>query len=257
MLRIALAHATPRIAALRALTGREEEACIAAAEAGQAARDVLTALIASCVEGLDQERAASLTVGDRDALALGIRAASFDGPMQARLSCPDCAEALDLALDPLALLARDAPPGSVFHSHGIRLTCRAVTALDQAAAADCPDPALALLQRCVQAEDSTGQRDIALLPEALRDEAAAHLLALDPQAETRLSAACPACGTPVEGMLDAGGFLLAELLRRAPSLAREVLLLARATGWTEDAILAMPRRRRLRYAAMLGGEGVP
>ena len=42
MLRIALAHATPRIAALRGLTGREEEACIAAAESGQPARDALT-----------------------------------------------------------------------------------------------------------------------------------------------------------------------------------------------------------------------
>ena len=255
MLRIALAHATPRIAALRALTGREEEACIAAAESGQPAREVLTTLIAACVEGLDEDRAASLTVGDRDALALGIRAASFDGPMQARLSCPACAEVLDLALDPLDLLARDAPPDAVLHHADIRLTCRAVTAADQAAAAAHPDPALALLRRCVLAEDATGRIDIADLSDALREEAAAHLLALDPQAETRLSCACPTCGAAMEGVLDAGGFLLAEMLRRAPVLAREVLLLARATGWAEDAILAMPRRRRLRYAAMLGAEG--
>jgi hypothetical protein len=255
MLRIALAHATPRIAALRGLTGREEEACIAAAESGQPARDALTALIADCVEGFDHARATSLTVGDRDALALGIRAASFDAPMQARLSCPACGEPLDLSLDPLSLLAAEPPPEAAFHHDEFRFTCRAVTAADQQAVAHRPDPALALLERCVVAEDAAGRIDIATLPDALREQAAAHLLALDPQAETRLACACPACGSAVEGTLDAGGFLLAEVLRRAPALAREVLVLARATGWTEDAILAMPRRRRLRYAAMLGGEG--
>jgi len=254
------AEAAPRRRArLRGLTGAEEEGCIEAAEQGLPLRAALSRLIAGCVECLGEdpiaeEDAEALSVGDREALALAIRAASFEGPMRARLVCAGCGEALDLALDPRELLAPAPPAAPRLELDGLRLACRPVTARDQAAVADLAgeDAAgLALLARCVAVEEDG---DVATLPRAAQEAAAAHLLALDPMAETLLSCACPACGAAVEGSLDAGAFLVEEIVRRGPALAREVLLIARATGWEEGAILAMPRQRRLRYAALLGGE---
>ena len=241
----------------RGLTGYEEEACIALAEAGAPVRRAVSALIAGCVDGLRDEGAAeALSIGAREALALAIRAQSFDGPMRARLRCESCGEALDLSLDPLALMAPTSGTAEEFESDSLRLRCRAVTAADQAAVAGLTGEvaASALLARCVTAEDADGPRDITTLPEALREATAARLFDLDPMAETRLACACPGCGGVVEGVLDAGAFLVEEIARRGPALSREVLLIARATGWTEDAILALPRRRRLRYAALLSGE---
>lgn len=248
-----------RLARLRGVTGAEEEACIAAAEQGLPLRVALSRLIAGCVERLGdgpiaEDEAETLSIGDREALALAIRAASFLGPMRARLACTACGEALDLALEPRELLSSALPATPRIDLDGLRLNCRPVTARDQAAVAVCASEeatGLALLARCVTLEDDG---DVAALPRATQDAMAAHLLALDPMAETLLAAACPACGAAVEGNLDAGAFLIEELARRGPALAREVLLIARSTGWDEQAILAMPRQRRLRYAALLAGE---
>ncbi|MBR0680161.1 hypothetical protein GXW74_06660 [Roseomonas eburnea] len=254
------AEATPRRRArLRSMTGAEEEGCVAAAEQGLPVRVALSRLIAGCVERLGdapiaEEDAEALSIGDRETLALAIRAASFAGPMRARLACTACGEALDLALGPRELLAPATPAAPRLELGGVRLAFRPVTARDQAAVADLAGEeaaGAAMLSRCVTIEDDG---DITALPRPAQEATAAHLLALDPMAETLLSCVCPACGAVVEGSLDAGAFLVEEIARRGPALAREVLLIARATGWGEQAILAMPRQRRLRYAALLGGE---
>lgn len=244
----------------RGLTGREEEACLSLAEAGAPVRRAVSALIAGCVEGVrDEAEAEALTVGEREAAALAIRAACFEGPMRARLRCEACGEELDLALDPRALVAHPDGTPAEFEIEGVQLCCRPMTGADQAAvahlAAAAETAALALLTRCVAAKDADGPREVATLPRRVLDAAAARLFELDPMAEMRLTCACPVCGATVQGVLDAGAFLVEEIVRRAPATSREVLLIARATGWTEEAILALPRLRRRRYAAMLGGEG--
>jgi hypothetical protein len=235
---------------LRPLTGAAEAACQDAAEAGLPQRAVLSALIAACVPELDDAEA--LSVGAREAMALSIRASAFEGPMRARLRCDACGEELDLAIDPRALLHAPAAPMGALEIGGLRFACRPVTAADQAAVAGIAeeeDAARTLLARCVTPEAGC---EIATLSHDLLQALAAHLLALDPLAETLLASDCPACGAAVQGSLDAGAFLVEEVLRRAPATAREVLVIARATGWAEDAILAMPQRRRRRYAALLG-----
>lgn len=241
---------------IAALTGAVEEACIDAAEAGLPARRALNALLVGCVDGIADEAAAeALSVGRREALALSIRAASIEGPMRARLRCEACGEALDLSLPPLDLISEGGAQAELA-LEDVRLRCRAVTAADQAAVAHLAgDPeaaAAALLARCVEVLDGPAE-----LPRHLREAAAARLFELDPMAETLLAAACPACGAVVAGSLDAGAFLVAEIARRGAALSREVLLIARATGWSESAILALPRRRRQRYAELLGAEAMP
>jgi hypothetical protein len=112
---------------------------------------------------------------------------------------------------------------------------------------------LTLLGRCASARDASGAAvDVAALPAAVADAAAAHLLALDAQAETLLACACPGCGTALEAVFDPAQFLAAELATGTHTLFVDVLAIAARTGWTEQAILAMPRLRRRGYAAALG-----
>ncbi len=250
--------------AVRPLTGADEEALLDALDAGASVAAALSLVLGRCAHDgtsrLDR-RAASLTVGQREALALRLRAATLGATMRATMACPGCGEAMELTLD-AAELAAAAPmpaPSGVLEADGFQLTCRPVTGEDQETAASAAgqgtDAGRALLQRCVAAIGLQGSPvPIDALPPSLADRAAAFVLDLDPASETTLQATCPACGAPVSGMLDAGGFVTAELARRVASLPAEVLAIARATGWNEAAILAMPPARRRRYAALLAPE---
>lgn len=243
-------------------SGEDEEALLEAIESGAPVAAALTLLLGRCAQADGVPlgaRAAALTVGEREALALRLRAASLAQPMRATMACPGCGETLEFALDPEGLArTAGAPIGTAtLEVDGYRLTCRPVTGLDQEAAAAAPDaePGRLLLARCVQATDPRGAPVAAeTLPEEIADRAAEAVLGLDPAAETTLAATCPACGIAVSGSLDAGAFVLTELARHAASLPAEVLAIARATGWREAEILAMPPARRRRYARLLTPE---
>jgi hypothetical protein len=66
---------------------------------------------------------------------------------------------------------------------------------------------------------------------------------------------CPSCGEKVSGWFDPGAFVLAELRTRAQTLLEEVHLLASRYGWSEEAILDLPGRRRAAYAEAIAAEG--
>jgi hypothetical protein len=242
---------------VRPLAGEDEQAMLDAIEAGAPVASVLTLLLGRCAQHGDAPlgaRAAALTVGERDALALDLRAASLPSPLRATMTCTGCGEALELVLDPHLLSHRSAAGEPVvLEAEGYRLTCRPMTGEDQELAVRSPDEAGAtILARCVTVTHSSGQAvPVSALPAALADRAAACVLALDPAADTTLQATCPACGASVSGTLDAAGFVLAELSRRVAALPAEILAIARATGWREAEILAMPQARRRRYAALL------
>ena len=62
---------------------------------------------------------------------------------------------------------------------------------------------------------------------------------------------CPECAAPVHGWLDPGAVVLAELQAKARAVFEHVHLLASSYRWSEQAILAMPTRRRRLYAAYI------
>lgn len=247
---------------IRPPSGEDEEALLEAIDAGAPVAAALTLLLGRCGRMDDAPlgpRAAALTVGEREALALRLRAASLAAPMRAIMACAGCGETLELVLDPAALAAAAEAPtdATTLEAEGYRLICRPVTGEDQEAAAASPDaePGRVLLARCVRATDAGGATvPVEALPEEIADRAAAAVLGLDPASETILAAACPACGKAVSGSLDAGAFVLAEFARRAAALPAEILAIARATGWREAEILAMPPARRRRYARLLAPE---
>jgi hypothetical protein len=257
----------PDTLTVRPLSGADEEALLDAIDARLPAASVLTLLLGRCVaspEGPLGPAADRLTVGEREVLALRLRAAVLPGPMVATVTCASCGDAIEMRFDPAALAASVEAPAraTTIEVDGYRLTCRAVTGEDQRHAAriseDAEASARVLLARCVSVTDATGAPvAVEALPREIAERAADCVLALDPGAETTLSAACPTCGAAVHGSLDAGGFVLTELARRTAALPAEVLAIARATGWDEAAILAMPPARRRRYAALLAQGGAP
>ena len=69
----------------------------------------------------------------------------------------------------------------------------------------------------------------------------------DPQAATELALDCAACGHQWNEVFDAGHFLLHALDDWAQRLLDQVHVLAKAYGWTEQTVLALPPMRRARY----------
>ncbi len=76
----------------------------------------------------------------------------------------------------------------------------------------------------------------------------------DPLMTLTLSAACPACGHSAEHPLDLEAFALARLHEHQDRLVREIHQLARAYGWSEAEVLAVPRARRARYLELVQSE---
>jgi hypothetical protein len=72
-----------------------------------------------------------------------------------------------------------------------------------------------------------------------------------PEVTGSVGGACPACGAPVEALFDVPAFVVPELRRQAVEVYTEVHLLARAYGWSEAVILALPGARRRRYAELV------
>lgn len=79
-------------------------------------------------------------------------------------------------------------------------------------------------------------------------EAAARALqAADPALGLGFAMTCPDCGAALEQLFDPAGYFWAEIEDLARRLLHEVALLARAFGWSEAEILAMPPARRALY----------
>ena len=70
----------------------------------------------------------------------------------------------------------------------------------------------------------------------------------------RLSVDCVGCGAPLLVVVDLAMFVGRDIARQVKDLTGEVDSLARAYGWSEAEILALPPVRRHRYVAMLRGE---
>lgn len=91
--------------------------------------------------------------------------------------------------------------------------------------------------------DAFTEADLAIIEAALDDAT--------PDIGDRISAICPACGSATEALVDP----LIFAFPRADVLLREAHLLARAYGWCEPAILALPSHRRRSYAGLIAAEG--
>ena len=89
------------------------------------------------------------------------------------------------------------------------------------------------------------------VPAAVARRVSRAMTALAPSLTGAVTVQCPACGGTGQLLFDPVSYSLTELRDAAAGLYEEVHLLASAFRWPEDAILALPRTRRARYAELI------
>lgn len=256
-----------RRALLRPLNGWQEWSLAAAPERIEPA--AIHALLASCIErlggyaGIGVAQTAALSRGDRARLALELRSLLFGDHLLLTQRCPnpDCAELADLDLfvpELLGTVGPAEPEWFVTDTADGKALVRPPTGLDEEAALAHPgsdgERAALLWSRIV---GTIGGRPVPSAEGWLAlDPRTRHAIALalaDGEAMPDLSfvSRCPACAGWMELEIDPFDLLAREVRLGAGRLLAEVHSLAFHYGWTEDAILALPRNRRWRYLELL------
>lgn len=198
-------------------------------------------LLVEVGQAADVDAASTITLARAGAVALDLLRDSAGPVLATVLTCPGCAEPLDVPLVLDELAATTAVPDEEVRVDGA--VVRAPTTADLVAASSAPDPSRALRDRCVRWESdlSADRRDAAL---AQVDEVAERLTGA---AGISLRLECPACGAPVSADVDLVALLDDRLQGDARRIVAEVATLAAAFGWSEADVLALPARRRAAY----------
>jgi hypothetical protein len=257
-----------RTAVLRPVTGREEM-LLAEAEAGAAPR-ALSELLAGVIDQLgeydavDLELAAALTRGDRQFLALHLRAALYGDriPLIVRCASPACRELSDVDVR----ISEIAPEGTLPPRPAIEC--------------ETPDGRAQVREPTGADDDAVGARggtrgervahlwsrlvvlggqpltpgDWSGLPAATRHTIALALADGTRAPELVFLARCPSCAAGLEIVLDPFALLARELRLGGDRLLGEIHALAYHYHWPESEILALPRTRRWRYLQLIGRE---
>jgi hypothetical protein len=204
-------------------------------------------LLAAAMPNLDETACTELSIGERDAVVLRLRQATFGPLLPGETSCPDCRERLEFQLD--ARHFASAPPvmaePELIGGGGLRF--RRPNSRDLLAVADSEDTAAAaqrLLQLCcLNPDDADGWSP------ALLGEVEALLTGRERAAEIELQLNCASCGHAWGDHLDICSYFWDELEQRAERLLDDVHRLARAYAWDEHRILALGDTRRAAYLA--------
>lgn len=198
--------------------------------------------------------------GEREpgALSLGMAARrimkvreTFAPPQIAAVAdCNSCGQRHDVNLDTIMFDADAASEPLIVEHAGWRAQIRLPSLDDIAAAAQCAnvqDAAELLAARAVKAlEGPPGEPPPPSLLLAIEEA----LDAADPLADPRIALTCVSCGSMWTASFDPAEFLAAEIATIARQQLAEVATLARAYGWSEADILAMPAARRRAYRAL-------
>jgi hypothetical protein len=210
-------------------------------------------LLAAAIPGFAQ-----LTVGERDELLLDLREECFGPALPGRVDCPECAQALEVAIEAGQLRTAwgtEVPAEGSVHAAGYEIRFRLPTSRDALAVdhRDANGPRQ-VLARCVLGATSGGVPvpGEALEPELL-DAVAAAMTGLDARIDVQVTLTCPACGHGWAPALDIAAYLWAEIDTAARRLLYAVHTLACAYGWTEADVLAVGPWRRQAYLQAVGG----
>lgn len=254
-----------RDAVLRALTGNEE---LLLSEPDADAR-VVSELLARVIERIgdydrvDDEIATALTRGDRQALALHLRAALYGDRISLVVRCPNpsCAALSDVDLrisEMLPARAEARPYLTCETPSGAAVIHEPTGADDEAIAAlggTRDERAAALWSRLVTLDGRRLSPDEwTCLPPATRHAIALALAADSRTPELVFLAGCPTCAAHLELVIEPFSMLARELRVGGDRLFAEVHALAFHYHWAEREILSLPRPRRWRYLELLGRE---
>jgi hypothetical protein len=234
------------------------EQCLPLAPIGRA-----VAMLELTNPGESHDAVAALPIGARDMHLLRLRARTFGGHLTGITPCPNCGEAVELAIEANDLLASGAAsvPANVdeltVDHGGYHVSFRLPTSADIASLSDSTsdvDLERALLSRCLRwAEQNGSPVGADELPASVIDAIAESMAANDPMAKIEFACNCPACGNEWLALLDIPAFIWAELDDFAKHLLQDVHMLASGYGWPESDILALTPTRRQIYLEMVAG----
>jgi hypothetical protein len=200
---------------------------------------------------------AGLPATDLDAAALVLRQSWIGDAIRTDTRCPEpgCRERIDVSFRICDYIEHhrprrprgitEAPDAGWFRLAGAAARFRVPTVADLLVATSAGQLADALTSRCVEAPE---------LPRALAQRLDRALSALAPSLKDLIGGNCPACGREVAMRFDPLGYTLTELREAFSGIHLETHALASAYGWPEQAILALPRGRRRRYASIIANE---
>ncbi len=233
------------------------EGILAVWETGRAqhALDRALTILLAASPAVSRDALADLSIGERDARLLQLRALVLGFQAEGFAECPRCAERVEFPLDTAALLGGCAPSRPTapstrheIETNGRKIVFRLPTSRDLAGVVHAPDSADAL--HCL-VEACIVEPNDARLPNEAIEALSRAMLAADPQAETTLRLTCPVCAHEWECFFEIGEFFWGEISAQAQRLLREIDALARAYGWTEREILDLPAQRRQTYLELV------
>ncbi len=192
---------------------------------------------------------------DLEHAALRIRQAHSGDQVRSTVACAaaGCGAAVEIEFSIEQFLAHHRPasrdPAPVDEAGWRRLDdgaalFRIPTVSDQIAAADDPQPVRWLIARCLRPSPFDART---------RRKAERAMEAIAPSLISALSGRCPECGAAVEVDFDPIDFVMLEIAGQAAFVYEDVHTIAFHYHWPEQEILALPRRRRIRYAEMARG----
>jgi hypothetical protein len=213
---------------------------------------------------------AGLPATDLDATALIIRQAWLGNTISTDSKCPDpdCPERIDVSFriadyvehhqprrrrgitgpddEGWFTLAVPARPHGPAEAPGPAVRFRIPTVADLLAAQSAGRSAADVLSaRCVEAP-GISQRLAKRLDRALSTVA--------PSLNDLVGGTCPACGQQVTLRFDPASYVLADLRQAFSGIHADVHAIAATYGWSEQAILALPRLRRRQYVALIAAQ---
>ncbi len=204
----------------------------------------------------DWQTLADLPLGEREERLLRVREQTLGARLDIYVTCPSCQAELEFELDTRERPGHEAPVSPfVFEDDGFRLELRSPTTADLLAVghlADVDQARRALFARCLVSAERRGDAvDADAVPDDLLARAAEALSAHDPRAEWLHNLTCPMCSHQWRAALEMGAFLWREIEVEARRLLREVDLLARTYGWSEETILELTPFRRRCYLELI------
>lgn len=217
-------------------------------------------LLAAASPESGPEALAMLSIGQRDAALLILREYIFGSQLTGLVSCPECRETVELNFSTADIRVQAAPAGTPesersLRKAGYRIRYRLPDSRDLQAIAHLPTATAGrqmLLERCLQEITHKGHpKTLAQLPEKVIAAAVNAMAEADPQADIKLSLACPACGQSWKILFDILSYFWSEIHAWAGRMLQEIHLLAGAYGWREGDILALSPARRQLYLQMV------
>ena len=209
-------------------------------------------LLAAAQPEQPPDQVAALSIGQRDAQLLTLRAGTF-GPRAISLAdCPQCGlrVQIDLSLNDLHVTAPDQAATWSMTLGEVEVSYRLPDSADLIAVAQLNDVEAvrgALLERCI----THSTRPLSDLTPDVLDAIEADMAQHDPQAQVQLALTCPQCAQAWSATFDIATFFWAEIDAWAQRLLVDVHALAATYHWREADILMMSAFRRQAYLDLI------